>query len=179
MTTGVLKATATGVLLAIAMPTTPAAAQVINGYGTVRPMKGAEEPPSPKLRYQVVFDISKAAEQPAKVNPGLDRVARFVNLLARGGVRPEQGDVVAIIHGAATPSTMNADAYRKRNGGPNPNLDLIRRLTAAGVSVRVCSQALGGQRITAKDVAADVQIDVAGVTTLANLQLRGYALIPD
>ena len=86
---------------------------------------------------------------------------------------------MAIIHGAATPSILNADAYRKRNGAPNPNLDLIRRLRAAGVSVRVCSQALAGQRITATDVAEDVQIDVAGVTTLANLQLRGYALIPD
>ena len=179
MTTAVLKAAATAISLAIAMPTAPAAAQVISGYGTVRPMKGAEEPPSPKLRYRVVFDISKAAEQPTKVNPGLDRVARFVNLLARENVRPERGDIVAIIHGAATPSSINADAYRKRNGALNPNLDLIGRLTAAGVSVRVCSQALAGQRITATDVAKDVQIDVAGVTTLANLQLRGHALIPD
>lgn len=174
-----MRATATAALLALIMPMAPAAAQVINGYGTVRPMKGAQEPPSPKLRYRVVFDVSKAAEQPAKVNPSLDRVARFINLLARDGVRPEQGDVVAIIHGPATPLTLDADVYRKRNGAANPNIDLIRQLTLAGVSVRVCSQALAGHRIAASDVAEGVQIDVAGVTTLANLQLRGYALIPD
>ena len=179
MASGMLRATATAALVALAMPTAPAAAQVINGYGTVRPMKGAQEPPSPNLRYQVVFDISKAAEQPAKVNPGLERVARFVNLLALEGIRPEQGDLVAIIHGPATPSTLNAEAYRKRNGTANPNTDLVRQLTAAGVSVKVCSQALAGHRIAAADVDDGVQIDVAGVTTLANLQLRGYALIPD
>ena len=179
MASGIFKATATAVLMAVTIPTAPAAAQVIIGYGTVRPMKEAQEPPSPKLRYQVVFDITKAAEKPAKVNPALDRVARFVNLLARDGIRPKHGDLVVIIHGPATPSTLNADEYRKRNGAPNPNADLIRQLTAAGVSVRVCSQALAGHRITAADVAEGVQIDVAGVTTLANLQLRGYALIPD
>jgi intracellular sulfur oxidation DsrE/DsrF family protein len=174
-----MRATATAALLALIMPMAPAAAQVINGYGTVRPMKEAQEPPSPELRYRIVFDITKAAEQPAKVNPGLDRVARFVNLLAREGIRPTRGDLVAIIHGPATPSTLNADAYRKRNGAPNPNTDLIRQLTAAGVSIRVCSQALAGHRIAAADVDEGVQIDVAGVTTLANLQLRGYSLIPD
>lgn len=132
MASGVLKATATAVLLALVVPSAPAAAQVVNGYGTVRPMKDAQEPPSPKLRYRVVFDISKAAGQPNKVNPGLDRVARFVNLLAREGIRPDRGDVVAIIHGPATPSTLSAETHRKRNGAPNPNIDLIRQLTAAG-----------------------------------------------
>ena len=179
MASGGLKATATAVLIAVTMPAVPAAAQVINGYGTVRPMKEAQEPPSPELRYRVVFDITKAAEQPAKVNPGLDRVARFVNLLAQEGIRPQRGDLVAIIHGPATPSTLKADAFRKRNGAPNPNTGLIRQLAAAGVSVRVCSQALAGHRIAAADVDEGVQIDVAGVTTLANLQLRGYALVPD
>ena len=179
MASVMLKSAAIAVLMAMVVPAAPAAAQVINGYGTVRRMKDAQEPPSPKLRYRVVFDISKAASGPAKVNPGLDRVARFVNLLAREGIRAERGDLVAIIHGPATPTTLNADAYRKRNGAPNPNTDLIRQLRAAGVSVRVCSQALAGHRIAAADVNEDVQIDVAGVTTLANLQLRGYALIPD
>lgn len=179
MASSVFKATAAAVLIAVTIPAAPAAAQVINGHGTVHPMEGALEPPSPKLRYQVVFDISKAAGQPGKVNPGLDRVARFVNLLARDGVRRQPGDVVAIIHGPATPSILSGEDFRKRNGAPNPNLDLIRQLVAAGVSVRVCSQALSGNRITAAEVAEGVQIDVAGVTTLANLQLRGYALIPD
>ena len=71
------------------------------------------------------------------------------------------------------------DAYGERHSVPNPSLELVRRLNAAGVSVRVCSQALAAHQITAAEVAEGVQIDVAGVTTLANLQLRGYALIPD
>lgn len=173
-----LAAAMAGVLVAVA-PAGPAAAQAVDGYGNVRPWQGAKEPPSPDLRYRVVFDISKAAQQPARVNPGLDRVARFLNLLAREGIRPAQRDVVAIIHGPATTLVLEENAYGKRHGVPNPNLELIRRLKAAGVSVRVCSQALAARRIAAADVAEAVQIDVAGVTTLANLQLRGFALIPE
>ena len=102
-----------------------------------------------------------------------------MNLLAEDGVQPKRGDVVAIFHGPATPAIMSEAAYKARfEGTPNPNLELIARLQKAGVSVRVCSQALAGNSIRTSEVDRSVQVDVAALTTVANLQLRGYALIP-
>ena len=74
---------------------------------------------------------------------------------------------------------MADTAYRARHGSPNPSLELIRKLKDAGVSVRVCSQALAGHSIAPDAVDQLVQVDLAALTTLTNLQLRGFALIPD
>ena len=127
----------------------------------------------------MLFNITKQASAPDQVNPGLEKVARFLNFLAADGVKPEADDIVAIVHGSATTLVLEDNAYRDRHGGAvNPNLELIKRLREAGAAVHVCSQALAQHEIDESEVAKTVQVDVAALTTLANLQLRGYALIP-
>jgi intracellular sulfur oxidation DsrE/DsrF family protein len=153
---------------------------IIPQFGGIFPMPTANERPDPKLRYRVIFNITKSAVSPDKLNPSLEKVARLVNLLGADGVRPAVGDIVAIVQGPATPLILQNAAYAARTKEEkNPNLALITALKKAGVSVRVCSQAMIGNDITADQVAADVIIDDSALTTLTNLQLRGYALIPD
>ncbi|CAM5579177.1 DsrE family protein [Sphingobium scionense] len=55
---------------------------------------------------------------------------------------------------------------------------LIEELQRAGVAIHVCSHALANQKIERNDVAKDVMIDLAAMVTLANLQLKGWAVIP-
>lgn len=160
---------------ALAAPVFP----VIEGYGGMQPIAGTAERPDKALRYRVVFNVTKPPPAPGKVNPTLDRMARFVNLLGADGVRPIRGDLVAIVQGGATPLIMTDKAHRARFGVANPNIDLIAKLRAAGAEVHVCSQALAGNKIARDAVNPAVQIDAAALTTLANLQLRGYAMIPD
>jgi len=153
---------------------------VVQGYGAITPISSARERPDPSIRYRTLFSVTKAAASPDKVNPSLDKVARFLNLLGADSVRPKRGDVVVIIHGPATTLVMNEIAYGTRTtAATNPNLPLIAALHSAGVSVRVCSQALVGNKIDPATVAKDVEIDVSALTTLATLQLRGWAMIPD
>src|SRR3546814_20356266 len=85
------------------------------------------EMPDPALRYRVVFSITEAAPA-GEVNHSLEKVARYLNLLAAGGVVPNVGDIVAVVHGPATPIVANKPA--------NPNLTLIAALQEAGVTVR-------------------------------------------
>lgn len=87
---------------------------VIAGYGRITPVEGAVERPDHSLRYRVLFSVTKAASSPDKVNPSLEKVARFLNLLGADGVRPAQGDVIVIVHGPATPIIADDEAY----GGP-------------------------------------------------------------
>lgn len=159
-----------------AQPSTPR----IAGYGAIVPLTGSEMRAEPGLRYRLVYNVTKAAATPDKVNPSLDKVARLLNLLARDNIRPVPGDIVVIVHGAATPIVANSTAYAaKTKAGLNPNLDLIDKLRAAGVTVAVCSQALHANRMSAKQLAPGIRIDLSAMTTLATLQLRGWALIPD
>ena len=105
-------------------------------------MPDAKERPDRSLRYRVLFSVTKAAATPDQVNPSLEKVARFVNLLGADGVHPKPGDVVVIMQGPATPLVLTDARYAERNKvASNPNLPLIAALRSAGVSVRVCSQA--------------------------------------
>ncbi len=153
---------------------------VVAGYGRITPVEGATERPDRSLRYRVLFSVTKAASSPDKVNPSLEKVARFLNLLGADGVRPARGDVVVIVHGAATPIVAEDRAYATKTGAAaNPNLALIAALKRAGVSVRVCSQALIGNGIAPAAVDKAVEVDVSALTTMATLQIRGWALIAD
>lgn len=150
------------------------------GYGAIAPLTGAETRAEPGLRYRLVFSVTKAAATPDKVNPSLDKVARLLNLLGRDNIRPAPGDIVVIVQGAATPIVTSSIVYAaKTTARSNPNLELIAKLRQAGVIVAVCSQALHANRIASGDLAPAVRIDLSAMTTLAALQLRGWALIPD
>lgn len=151
----------------------------VSGYGRIFPEPDAAHQPDPAIRYRVVFNVTKASPEPTKVNPSLEKVARFLNLLAHAGVRPAPGDIVAIVHGPATQLVLDSGAYRERFQVDNPNLGLIDALKAAGAEVHVCSQALHGQAIPRDSVAEQVVVDLAALTTLTKLQLQGFALMPD
>ena len=178
-------ATAAAAALFLAVSTGLAQAQAparpaVPDFGAIHTAPQAAERPSKSLRYKVVFSVTQGNDDTTKPNASLEKVARFMNLLAADGVRPVFGDVVTVMHGKATPIVMDDAAYRTRhNGAANPNLELIDQLKKAGVSVRVCSQALAAASIAPEAVDKRVKIDVAALTTLANLQLRGHALIPD
>src|SRR3546814_7381493 len=84
---------------------------------------------------------------------------------------PISGDIVAVVHGPATPIVaINPD---------NPNLALIAALQEAGVTVAICSQAMNRAELSADDLAPGVRVDAAAITTLTNLQLRGWAVVYD
>jgi intracellular sulfur oxidation DsrE/DsrF family protein len=170
--------------LAASFVATTASAQMatprIAGYGAIAPLTGAEGRADRALRYRLVFSVTKAAPSPDKVNPSLEKVARLLNLLGRDNIKPKPGDLVVIVHGAATPIVANSAVYAsKTKAAANPNLELIEKLRAAGVTVAVCSQALHGNKISPMQLAPSVRVDLSAMTTLAALQLRGWALMPD
>ncbi|MFA5964803.1 MAG: DsrE family protein [Sphingomonas sp.] len=180
-----MKLFVTAAILATAFTTAPALAEqrgtpAIENYGATAPTDGAAERPDPTLRYRVLFNVTRASADASKPSPSLEKIARFLNLLAADGVHPQPGDVVAIVYGPATPVIATDTVYAARTRAPgNPNLPLIAKLQAAGVTVAVCSQALHGNGIATGNVAPGVRVDVSAITTQATLQLRGWALIPD
>src|SRR3546814_17659651 len=94
------------------------------------------------MRQRAVFSLTVAPASAAATDPGLERVARAVNLLTASGVPTKQLDFVVLLSEGATDSALADPAYRARHGVANPNLGRIAQLYAAGVQLFVCGQAL-------------------------------------
>ncbi len=153
-------------------------APLIPGYGEVTPVENAGEKPDPAVDYKVVLNATKggAADAPP---PFLDKAAKVANLLAQSGVPAEHRHVVVIMQGGATSAVLNEKGLKAHGMTRNPSADLIAKLNAAGVSVRVCGQALAGAKIARDEVLPGVQVDLSALTTVTALQLRGYAVLVD
>lgn len=152
---------------------------LVPGYEAARDLPGASELPDPKTDYKVVFADGQDAKNPGDVNPMLPTIATYVNTLGKYGVPAEHRHLVIMFH-QRTPDldiVMSNEAYRERYNRDNPNLAIIHALKQAGVDIRVCGQGLIGRKIDPTQVNPDVQIDLWAMTTLVNLQLKGYVRV--
>ena len=103
----------------------------------------------------------------------------MMNQFASAGIRPDQVQMVIVLHGPATKAALSHDAYAKRSGGEkNPNLDLISHLRKAGVEVFVCGQALAHRNFGIHEGAPEVTVAFSAATVNINRQADGYAYIP-
>lgn len=137
-------------------------------------LSGAKELPDPNMTYKVVFDIGTAAPKMDEVNPGLTGVVRFLNTLAKNGVPADHRKIAVVFHQKATDIVMNNEAFRARNGHDNPNVSLIQEMKKAGVDFRVCGQAVLANKIDPKTIMPEIELDLWALTTIVNLELRGY-----
>jgi intracellular sulfur oxidation DsrE/DsrF family protein len=136
---------------------------------------GAKELPDPNMTYKVVFDIATAAPQIDQVNPGLTGVVRYLNTLAKNGVPAEHRKIAVVLHQNATEIILNNDTFRARNDGhDNPNVTLIQSMKKAGIDFRVCGQSVLAHKIDPKTIMPEIELDLWALTTLVNLELRGY-----
>jgi len=150
----------------------------IEGYGGIKPLPDAANQPSTDARHKAVFDVTKAAKSPDQPNPGLEHVARAVNVFASAGVPTDKLDFVAVVHGPATPSILNDAQYQKQFGQANPNTALIAALRKAGVTVHVCGQALAEHAFDQTWVDDDVDVALSALSDLVIYGEQGYALVP-
>jgi len=149
----------------------------VASVGAAADIPGAHELPDPNMTYKVVFSVATAAKNPEDVNPTLQAMARYVNTLAKNGVPADHRRIAAVFHQGGGEIVMKNDAYQARFGRDNPNVALIHELKKAGVDLRVCGQGLLGRKIDQAQVLPDIQVDLWAMTTMVNLQLRGYVRI--
>ena len=152
---------------------------LVPGYEAAKDLPGARELPDPKTDYKVVFADGQDAKNPGDVNPMLPTIATYVNTLGKYGVPAEHRHLVIMFH-QRTPDidiVMTNEAYKERYNRDNPNNAIIHALKEAGVDIRVCGQGLLARKIDPKQVNPDVQIDLWALTTLVNLQLKGYVRV--
>jgi len=154
-----------------------AKAPMVPGFGGVYEIPQADKLPDPSLQYKIVVDATAGSSQPEELNPALYRLARMLNLHALSGVPQANITVVAVIHSKATPVVLSNEAYRKHFGNNNPNADIIRTLTEAGVEIYVCGQSLIARGYAGDTLHPDIRQSISAMTILTEYQLKGYAML--
>jgi intracellular sulfur oxidation DsrE/DsrF family protein len=150
----------------------------IQSAGQIYPLPQSAYQPDRKMTHKVVFGLTKAADKPDQLNPALDRVARAVNLYVSAGVPLDHLKFVAVAYGPATTIALDDAHYREQYGTANPNLPVIEELRKAGVDIAVCGQAIAGHHYQYDWVDPHVTLALSALTTLTELQQKGYALMP-
>ncbi len=151
---------------------------VIKGAGEIVSLPQAAVQPDPSLKYKVVFDIVAWPKMEGKVVPGLAKVARLINVFASAGVSPDKLDLVLVMHGPATDAVLGPEAFQKKHGFANPNLELLEQLKKAGVKLFVCGQGLAEHSIVQPEVNPLLTTTLSALVFVPTYQLKGYAFMP-
>ena len=149
---------------------------IIKDYGTINNLEGAVDP-DPEIDYKIVIDLKAPSPDPAMINPGLNNIARMLNLHAAGGIDTDHLNVVVAIHGNATYTVLNNAGYKAKYGVENPNLDLIKQLKSAGVHLFVCGQSLVARNSGFDNVNPDIEIALSMLTVVTEHQMKGFGLL--
>ena len=149
---------------------------VIAGHGAVVKLPAAAQ--QPRSGTKLLVDLTSGGDA-SKINAGLEKVAKYVNLYAGGGAEPADVSIAVVLHGKATLAVLNPDAYAaKFKTDGNPNLALLRQLHEANVELYVCGQTLISSGSKPEDVAVFVDTAVSALTAVVNLQSDGFAYVP-
>jgi len=162
----------------VAQAEEPAPPPLIAGFGKSAPVENPGEPPDPTLDYKIVMDAVEGGEEGA-APPTFERVARLINMLAQSGVPADHRHIVVMLYGPATEAVLTEEGRKAHKLGPSSSAEAIAKLIAAGVSIRVCGQAVAKWGIARSEILPGVQVDLSAMTTLATLQLKGYAFLPE
>jgi intracellular sulfur oxidation DsrE/DsrF family protein len=149
----------------------------VKDFGAVVALPNAGMQPDKNADYKVVFNVTSWGT-PDTVQPGLERIARTINVFASAGVPLSRLHMIAVLHGPATPAVLDNSHYREKFGVDNPNVELIAALEKAGAQVVVCGQALAHNKFPDAWVNLEVEITLSALTDIIILQQQGYVLMP-
>lgn len=143
-----------------------------------------DEVADPKIDYKIVYDFTAIPQigetkkmDSSAVNWGLEEVGRQFNLHAAAGIPKEKIKMTLVIHASGSRSFLNNEEYQKRYKRDNPNLQLIKQLTDAGVKIVQCGQSATWMGLKKEMFVPEVKIAMSAKTAISQLQMKGYALL--
>jgi intracellular sulfur oxidation DsrE/DsrF family protein len=168
-----LLSTSAGVAAAEVADTGP----VIEKFGPVYDVVRPDFRTPTDMVYRAVFDVAPSPEAANEINPRIESVARFLNMLARAGVPQDHVQLALVVHGAAGKDMLSSPAYKARFGVENPNEPLLAALRANGVRVILCGQTAAHKGFARDELAAGVETALSAMSALVVLQSDGYRMI--
>ena len=146
---------------------------IIENFGGIYEIPDSVDPEQ-NMEYSIVIDLKTLQRDKASLNPGLNNVARMMNLHGLGGVKAEDLNVAVVIHGGATDLVIDNEAYQKRYELDNPNLELIDTLKEAGVEIFVCGQSLIAREYGFDEINPQITKGLSMLTVFTTYMNNGY-----
>ena len=149
----------------------------ISSFGPTYPIENPDYKTSLSEEYKVVFDISKASEDPSEVNKYVETVARFLNMHVEAGKPLKSMQVYVVMHGGAAQTLLKNEFYKELFNTDNPNIPLYEALRKQGVEILLCGQTSIARNISEERRIPETKISLSAMTALIQLQNHGYRLI--
>lgn len=160
------------------IPAIASAQLPIAGYDAAKEYPGAHLTPDANTEYKVVFDLVMTDDNLDDPYPMLPLIAKYVNTLANLGVTEENRKIAIVMHRGSGLIGLKNDEFKARNNGKdNPNIALIKKMHAAGVTFHLCGQGVLSKGINEDDLLDEIQVDYWALTTLIELGRQGYVKI--
>ncbi len=156
---------------------TKKAGPVITDFGEVFIVNEIDFVVDTSMEFKVVFDIMNSPDDHKTLNSSIETAARFLNMHAQNGVPLEQMKIALVVHSKASKDIMNNEAYQKRYGTNNPNIELIKSLLNVGGQIIFCGQSSMSRGISKEELISGVQLSLSAMTALIQLQNKDYQLI--
>jgi intracellular sulfur oxidation DsrE/DsrF family protein len=155
----------------------PVTGPVIEIYGPVYSVPDGSFNLDPTQAYRVVMDIADGPDDPAALNRSIETAARFLNMHARNGIKPENLQLALVLHGSGIHAALNNEVYSEKFLVDNTNKPLITALKKAGVNIYVCGQSAAYNGYTAEQLLPEIEMAVSAMTVHVRLQQDGYQAI--
>lgn len=151
--------------------------KIIKDFGDTFEIKNQDIKTDTSAELKVIFDVSQSSEDKSKRNKYIETAARFLNMHANEGMKPEQLKVAMTIHGGAWQDVLDNKTYKEKFGVDNPNLPLINALSEAGVDVIICGQTASFRGMDKDTINPNVKMALSAMTALLQYQNMGYKFI--
>ena len=150
---------------------------IIKSCGTVFEIPTADHKPDPKLKYNLLVELTENGSKTDSLNEYIEALATLINLHAAEGVPKENIKMAVVLRKMATYAVFGNEMYKEKFKCDNPNLALLKELSDFGVEFYVCGQTMLKRNIDPKKLVPGTKIASAGLTTLTTYQLKGYTLV--
>jgi len=150
---------------------------VIEDYGSTYIVENPDIATETESEMKVIFDVDKSSEDKSEVNKYIEVAARFLNMHTNLGMKREQLKAAMTIHAGAAKDVLNNDVYKRKYGVDNPNFELIKALTQAGVDVIICGQSAAKNEMSRGDIIPGVKVALSATTALIQYQSKGYSFV--
>ena len=150
---------------------------IVENYGTTYKVDNPDLSFDTNKKHKVVFDIYSDSDKVEKTNALLENVAQYINTSLDQGVAKDSLNVVVVLHGKATKDILDDMAFKRLYKTENPNIEVIKALSDAGVEILVGGQSFMGNAFNRDEKLSEAKLVISAATVLVWYQSAGYQVI--
>lgn len=157
--------------------TKPVYGPVFDEIGATFDIENADFVPDSTSILKAIFDIDYLPKDSLSSNFLISSLHRYLNMHVKNGVKESNISLAFVLHGASTKDALTNEAYERKYGIKNPNINLIKTLSEHGVEMYICGQSAAYASISKSEILTEIKLALSAMSVLTIYQSEGYSLI--